>query len=62
MSACMKIELEVEIPAQKLDQLLRRAIAGKRLTRYNYNDKLRIIEPHDYGVHRGSIKLFGYPS
>lgn len=26
----------------------------------NYKDKPRIVEPHDYGVHKGSVKLFGY--
>ncbi len=54
------MESEVDSPAQRIDELLRRAIAEKRLVRFNYNNKLRIIEPHDYGVHKGLIKLFGY--
>jgi hypothetical protein len=25
-----------------------------------YGNKLRILEPHDYGVHNGSVKLLAY--
>jgi hypothetical protein len=50
----------VESPAPNSDQLLRTAIEQKRLIRFKYKDKPRIIEPHDYGVHEGSVKLFGY--
>jgi len=40
-----------------LDQLIRTAIEQTRLLRLRYRDKLRIVEPHDYGVHNGVIKL-----
>jgi hypothetical protein len=50
----------METPEPRVDRLLRTAIEQKRLIRFNYKDKPRIVEPHDYGVHRGSVKLFGY--
>ncbi len=47
-------------PDQTIDELLRTAIAQKRLIRLRYQDKERIVEPHDYGIHKGSPKLLGY--
>lgn len=44
-------------PDAKLDRLLRTAIGQTRLLRLRYRNKLRIVEPHDYGVHRGVVKL-----
>lgn len=46
--------------ATEIDALLRKAIEEKRLVELVYNEKRRIIEPHDYGVQNGSIKLLGY--
>ena len=43
-----------------LDQLLRTAIEQTRLLRLRYQDKVRIVEPHDYGEHNGIIKLLTY--
>jgi hypothetical protein len=43
-----------------VDELLRTAIDQKLLIRLVYKDKARIVEPHDYGVHKGSVKLLGY--
>jgi hypothetical protein len=43
-----------------VDGLLRAAIEQKRLVQLVYGSKLRILEPHDYGVHKGSVKLLGY--
>jgi hypothetical protein len=43
-----------------VDKLLRKAIQQRRLIRVLYGDRERIVEPHDYGVHRGSVKLLGY--
>jgi hypothetical protein len=42
------------------DAALRSAIANKRLIRFLYNSKLRIAEPHDYGVKGGVPKLLVY--
>ncbi len=44
----------------KVDELLRAAIEQKRLIRLVYKGNLRIIEPHDYGIHNGSVKLLAY--
>ena len=49
----------METPA-KIDKVLRDAIETRHLIQFVYKDKPRIVEPHDYGVHNGSIKLFGY--
>ncbi|HEY6988896.1 MAG TPA: hypothetical protein VH369_10960 [Bryobacteraceae bacterium] len=44
----------------KVNPLLRTAIEQKRLIRLLYKNRERIVEPHDYGVHNGQVKLFGY--
>jgi hypothetical protein len=36
------------------------AIEQKRLLRFRYKNRERIVEPHDYGIHNGVIKLFGF--
>jgi hypothetical protein len=36
------------------------AIEQKRLLRFWYKNRERILEPHDYGIHNGVIKLFGH--
>jgi hypothetical protein len=41
-----------------LDERVRTAIAEKRLMRLTYHDRPRVIEPHDYGVLNGTVKLF----
>jgi hypothetical protein len=46
--------------AAEIDALLRKAIVEKWLVELVYNEKRRIVEPHDYGVQNGSIKLLGY--
>jgi len=43
-----------------IDKALRTAIEQKRLIRFLYQNKERIVEPHDYGIHKGSIKLLAY--
>lgn len=47
-------------PEPQVDTLLRTAIEQQRLLRLRYKDKERVVEPHDYGVHNGVVKLFGY--
>jgi hypothetical protein len=44
----------------KVDEVLRAAIRQKRLVKVTYLGKVRIVEPHDYGVHNGSAKLLSY--
>jgi hypothetical protein len=36
------------------------AIEQRRLLRFRYKNRERIIEPHDYGIHNGVIKLPGF--
>jgi hypothetical protein len=50
----------MEDPTASIDVLLRTAIERKRLVRLVYEDKPRIIEPHDYGIHNGSVKLLAF--
>ena len=47
-------------PESSVDELLRTAIEQRRLIRLLYRNKDRIVEPHDYGVHNGVVKLLGY--
>ena len=43
-----------------IDHLLRTAIAETRLIRLRYRNRDRIVEPHDYGEHNGTIKVLTY--
>jgi hypothetical protein len=36
------------------------AIEQRAVIRFLFKGKERIVEPHDYGVHNGIVKLFGY--
>lgn len=47
-------------PALSSDQLLRTAIASRRLIQFDYENYLRIAEPHDYGVIGGEKQLLIY--
>jgi hypothetical protein len=44
----------------KINPLLWKAIEEARLVRLRYKNKDRIVEPHDYGIHNGTVKLFAY--
>ena len=62
-----RLEVLIDVPGSALatlspniDQLLRTAIAETRLIRLRYLDRERIVEPHDYGEHKGVIKLLTY--
>lgn len=48
------------MPNAKVDRVLRAAIRQKRLVKLIYQGKPRIIEPHDYGVQNGTVKLLSY--
>src|SRR5579872_3623092 len=48
------------VAAGNTDELLRSAIRQKRLIQRIYKEKRRIVEPHDYGIHRGVVKLLGF--
>ena len=44
----------------KLHQLLCDAIQGKRLIRFRYRSKERIVEPHDYGIQKRIARLLSW--
>jgi hypothetical protein len=46
--------------SEGLDQQLRLAIAQKRLVEVRYHGLARIVEPHDYGRHKGVDKVLVY--
>ena len=50
----------LQAPESNVDKLLRTAIGHRRLIRLVYQNKERIVEPHDYGIHNGSVKLLAY--
>jgi hypothetical protein len=43
-----------------INPLLWTAIEQRRLIRLLYKNRERIVEPHDYGIHNGLVKLLGY--
>ncbi|WP_394827414.1 hypothetical protein [Pendulispora albinea] len=43
-----------------IDRLIRRAIAERRLLKLTLNDRVRIVEPHDYGIKKGLTQLLAY--
>ncbi|HEY1799691.1 MAG TPA: hypothetical protein VGG46_02055 [Terriglobales bacterium] len=43
-----------------IDRLIRQAIREKRLMRFIYTGKVRVVEPHDYGVQNGKLRLLSY--
>jgi predicted DNA-binding transcriptional regulator YafY len=47
-------------PEQTLDNILRAAIQEKRLLQFRYRNKIRIVEPHDYGIYKGVLRLLSY--
>ena len=49
---------EVERPA--LDLLVRMAIGHRRLVELVYEDRRKLIEPHDYGERAGEARLLVY--
>src|ERR1700675_3632081 len=50
----------MQSPDPKVHERLMTAIEHRRLVQFLYRNKNRIVEPHDYGVHNGSVKLLGY--
>jgi heavy metal sensor kinase len=50
----------LQTPESKVDELLRTAIQHKRMVRFRYENRDRILEPHDYGVQKGCVRLLGY--
>jgi len=55
MQTPREIDDEAPVPAK-----LRFAIANKRLLGIEYNARLRVVEPHDFGAMNGTSRLFVY--
>ena len=47
-------------PDPKVHQIILKAIDEIRLLRFVFGGKERIVEPHDYGIHKGLVRLFSY--
>jgi len=45
---------------EQVDPLLRKAISEKHLIGFEYKDKERIVEPHDYGIQKGITRLLSW--
>lgn len=43
-----------------MQELIKQAIAGKRLLQFEYHGHHRLIEPHVLGVHSGETQVLGY--
>lgn len=43
-----------------VDEQLRFAIANARLIQLSYNGRDRVVEPHDYGLQKGTKRLLAY--
>ena len=43
-----------------VDQSLRTAIQNRRVVRLRSGNKDRILEPHDYGIKNGRVRLLAY--
>ena len=43
-----------------IHELLLTSIHEKRLLRFFYKEKIRIVEPQDYGIQKGAVHLFTY--
>jgi predicted DNA-binding transcriptional regulator YafY len=41
-------------------KIIRTAIHERRLLRFQYENKDRIVEPHDYGVYKQTLRLLAY--
>lgn len=55
METPREIDDDAPVPAK-----LRFAIAHKRLLGLEYNARLRVVEPHDFGAMNGTSKVFVY--
>ena len=48
------------VPDPKVHEIILKAIDEIRLLRFRFGGKERIVEPHDYGIHQGHVRLFVY--
>ena|SRR5205807_2831849 len=50
----------MKAPDTKVHEIILQAIAEIRLLRFVFGGKERIAEPHDYGLHKGLVRLLCY--
>ena len=50
----------LNLRSPSIDESLRQAIAEKKLIEIRYKGDTRVVEPHDYGHHKGADRLLGY--
>ena len=43
-----------------IDERLRFAVTNKHLVKLSYSGSFRVVEPHDYGVQKGVVRLLAY--
>jgi predicted DNA-binding transcriptional regulator YafY len=55
-----RLPLKPRDEVKTVDERLRFAITNKRLVKLTYSGSVRVVEPHDYGVQKGSDRLLGY--
>jgi hypothetical protein len=41
-------------------ELILTAIHERRLVRFSYKNKIRLAEPHDYGIYKGTVRLLAF--
>jgi hypothetical protein len=51
---------EEHVAPERTDEQIRFAIGHKRLVQISYSGRVRVAEPHDYGVKNGTEKLLVY--
>jgi WYL domain len=56
----VRVVITLQAAGSNVDELLRTAIQHKRMVRLRYENRERILEPHDYGVQKGCVRLLGY--
>ncbi len=52
--------MQARLAHDSLDRLLRYAIENRRLIELSYHDSVRVAEPHDYGVYKGTERLLAF--
>jgi hypothetical protein len=48
------------VHSDSIDKLLRFAIENRRLIEVGYHDSVRVAEPHDYGIYKGTERLLAF--
>ena len=52
--------MQPSVDHESLDRLLRFAIENRRLIELGYHNSVRVAEPHDYGLYKGTERLLAF--